>query len=63
MATTKTKGYDESYENTCATNYSIITNNNWNVNTHNNMQLTEHDTNDDVDFDNCVVHTVLSVCT
>ena len=24
------KGYDESYENKCATNYSIITNNNWN---------------------------------
>ena len=42
----------------CATNYSIITNNKWNVNTHNNMQLTKHDTNDDVDFDNCVVHTV-----
>ena len=24
------KGYDESYGNKCATNYSIITNNNWN---------------------------------
>ena len=34
------KGYDESYENKCATNYSIITNNNWN-NTH-NKQLTMH---------------------
>ena len=31
------------------------TNNKWNMNTHNNMQLTKHDTNDDVDFDNCVV--------
>ena len=50
------KGYDESYENKCATNYSIITNNNWN-DTH-NKQLTMHNkyTNDDVDFDDCVVH-------
>ena len=60
------KGYDEnkaygkSDENECATNYSIITNNNkWN-DTHNNMQLTMHNkyTNDDVDSDDCVVHTV-----
>ena len=45
------KGYDESFENKCATNYSIITNNNWN-DTHNNMQLTMQNkyTNDDVDF-------------
>ena len=51
--------YNKSDETKCATNYSFITNNNkWNVNTHNNMQLTKHDTNDDVDFDNCVVHTV-----
>ena len=50
------KGYGESYENKCATNYSIITNNNWNT-TH-NKQLTMHNkyTNDDVDFDDCVVH-------
>ena len=50
------KGYDESYENKCATNYSIITNNNWN-DTHNKL-LTMHNkyTNDDVDFDDCVVH-------
>ena len=50
------KGYDESYENKCATNYSIITNNNWS-DTH-NKQLTMHNkyTNDDVDFDDCVVH-------
>ena len=49
-------GYDESYETKCATNYSIITNNNWN-NTH-NKQLTMHNkyTNDDVDTDDCVVH-------
>ena len=58
-------GYDENHnynksdETKCATNYSFITNNNkWNMNTHNNMQLTKHDTNDDVDFNNCVVHTV-----
>ena len=53
------KGYGESFENKCATNYSIITNNNWN-NTHNkhNKQLTmpRKYTNDDVDFDDCVVH-------
>ena len=50
------KGYDKSYENKCATNYSIITNNNWN-NEH-NKQLTMHNkyTNDDVDLDDCVVH-------
>ena len=49
-------GYDESYETKCATNYSIITNNNWN-NTH-NKQLTMHNkyTNDDVHTDDCVVH-------
>ena len=52
----KNTGYDESYENKCATNYSIITNNNWN-DTH-NKQLTMHNkyTNDDVDFDDCVAH-------
>ena len=52
------KGYDESYENKCATNYSIITNNNWN-NTH-NKQLTVHNkyTNDDVHTNDCVVHIV-----
>ena len=51
--------YNKSDETKCATNYSFITNNNkWNVNTHNYMQLTKHDTNDDADFDNCVVHTV-----
>ena len=50
--------YNKSDETKCEINYSIITNNKWNVNTHNNMQLTKHDTNDDVDFDNCVVHTV-----
>ena len=50
------KGYEESYENKYATNCSIITNNNWN-DTH-NKQLTMHNkyTNDDVDFDDCVVH-------
>ena len=37
--------YNKSDENKCATNYSIITNNNkWNVNTHINMQLTMHTT-------------------
>ena len=41
-------------ENKCGTNYSI--NNKWN-NTR-NKHLTKHDTNDDVDLDNCVVHTV-----
>ena len=41
------KGYGESYENKCATNYSITTNNNWNDAY--NKQLTKHDTNDDVD--------------
>ena len=40
-------GCGESYEKKCATNYSIITNNNWNDAY--NMQLTKHDTNDDVD--------------
>ena len=49
--------YNKSDETKCATNYNFITNNNW-IDTHNNMQLTKHDTNDDVDFDNCVVHTV-----
>ena len=53
----KTMATMKSDENKCATN-NIITNNEWNVNTHNNMQLTKHDTNDDVDFDNCVVQTV-----
>ena len=50
------KVYGESYENKCATNYSIITNNNWN-NTH-KKQLTMHNkyTNDDVDFDALSVH-------
>ena len=55
-------GYDENktygncYENKCATNYSIITNNKWN-DTH-NKQLTMHNkyTNDDVHTDDCVVH-------
>ena len=41
------------------TNYSI--NNKWN-NTR-NMHITKHDANDDVDFDNCVVHTVRWACT
>ena len=36
-----------SHENKCATNYSIVTNNNWNDAY--NKQLTKHDTNDDVD--------------
>ena len=57
-------GYDEndnnnmSDETKCETNYSI---NKWN-NTR-NMHLTTHDTNDDVDLDNCVVHTVRWACT
>ena len=58
------KNYDESYENKCSTNYSIITNNNnWN-DTH-NKQLTMQNkyTNDDVDFDDCVVHIMRWVCT
>ena len=56
-------GYGESYDNKCATNYNIITNNNWN-DTH-NKQLTMHNkyTNDDVDFDDCVVHIMRWVCT
>ena len=58
MATTKTKATVYSYENKCATNYSIITNNKWN-DVNNNMQLTKHDTNDDVDtlhFDDREAH-------
>ena len=47
MATMKTMAGVNGYENKCATNYSIITNNNWNNAC--NMQLTKHDTNDDVD--------------
>ena len=43
----KTMATVKSYENKCATKYSIITNNNWND--ANNKQLTKHDTNDDVD--------------
>ena len=53
--------YNKSDETKCATNYSLITNNNkWNVNTHNNMQLTMHNkyTNDDVHTNDCVVHIV-----
>ena len=46
--------YDMSDETKCETNCSIK--NKWN-NTH-SKHLTKHDTNDDVDFDNCVVHTV-----
>ena len=41
-----------SNETKCETNYSI--NNKWN-NTRNKL-FTKHDTNDDVDLDNCVVH-------
>ena len=50
------KAYGNSYENKCATNDSIITNNKWN-DTH-NKQLTMHNkyTNDDVHTDDCVVH-------
>ena len=57
------KGCGNSYENKCATNYSIITNNNWN-NTR-NKQLTMHNkyTNDDVHTDDCVVHIMRSACT
>ena len=47
MATMKTMATVKCCENKCATNYSIIANNNWN--NANNMQLTKHDTNDDVD--------------
>ena len=53
-------GYDEndnynmSDETKCETNYSI--NKKWN-NTR-NKHFTKHDTNDDVDLDTCVVHTV-----
>ena len=43
----KTMATVNGYENKCATNYSIITNNNWNDAY--NVQLTKHDTNDDVD--------------
>ena len=46
--------YNMSDETKCETNYSI--NNKWN-NTR-NKHLTKHDSNDDVDLDNCVVHTV-----
>ena len=52
-------GYDEndnknmSNETKCETNYSI--NNKWNTR---NKHLTKDDTNDDVDLNNCVVHTV-----
>ena len=52
-------GHDEndnnmSNETNCETIYSI--NNKWN--NMRNKHLTKHDTNDDVDLDNCVVHTV-----
>ena len=47
MTTMKTMATMKSYENKCAMNYSIITNNNWNDAYH--KQLTKHDTNDDVD--------------
>ena len=53
----KTMATVKSYENKCATNYSIITNNNWNDAY--NMQFTKHNnkyTNDDVDLGDCVVH-------
>ena len=45
--TEKRIGEEIEHENKCATNYSIIINNNWNDAY--NMQLTKHDTNDDVD--------------
>ena len=56
------KGYDESFENKCVTNYSIITNNS---NDTHNKQLTMHNkyTNDDVDFHDGVVHIMRWVCT
>ena len=47
MATLKRMSTVKSYEDKCATNYSIITNNNWNDAYI--MQFTKHDTNDDVD--------------
>ena len=58
MATMKTKLTAKSDENKCATNYSIITNNN-SIETH-NMQLTMRNkyTNDDVHTNDCVVHIV-----
>ena len=59
-------GFDENNKSdkTSEINDSIIINNNkWNMNTHNNTQVTNQDTNDDVDFDNCVVHTVRWACT
>ena len=58
MATTKTTITTRAVRPSVATNYSFITDNKWNVNTHNYMQLTKQDTNDDVDLNNCVVHTV-----
>ena len=50
----KTMATVYSYENKCATNYSIITNNNWNDAY--NMQLNKHNTNDDVDLDGRVAY-------
>ena len=53
-------GYDENDDNNmsdetkCETNNSI--NNKWN--SMRNKHVTKHDTNDVVDLDNCVVHTV-----
>ena len=61
MATTKTMVTAKSNETKCATNYSIITNNNNNwIDTHNNMQLTMQNkyTNDDIHTNDCVVHIV-----
>ena len=63
MATMKTMATVKSYENEVNENYSITIKKNWN-DAHNNKQLTMHNkyTNDDVDFDDCVVHiTALSL--
>ena len=48
----------KSYENKCATNCSITIKKNWN-DAYNNKQLSKHNnvnTNDDVDFDDCVAY-------
>ena len=62
MATMKTMATVYSYENTNAMTYSITIKKNWN-DAHNNKQLTMHNkyTNDDVDFDDCVAHDMLTV--
>ena len=55
MATMKTMATVKSYENEVNENYSITIKKNWNdANT--NKQTTKHNTDDDVDLDDCVAY-------